>query len=100
MQPTFLFATGIENSIPTIDGGRVRIDEMEKCGHYRHWRRDIELVAEIGVRFLRYGPPLHRCFLGDGRFDWSFPDLAYAELRRRGIVPITDLCHFGVPDWI
>ena len=26
---TFMFATGIENSVPTIDGGRTRIDEME-----------------------------------------------------------------------
>lgn len=26
---TFLFATGIENSYPTINGGRTRIDEMD-----------------------------------------------------------------------
>ena len=32
----FLFATGIENSNPTIDHGRVRVDELEKCGHYQH----------------------------------------------------------------
>ena len=66
-QTGFVFATGIENSIPTIDGGRVRMDEMEKCGHYRHWRRDFDLVQEIGIRFLRYGPPLHTTLLGAGR---------------------------------
>lgn len=27
--PSFLFATGIENRYPTINGGRTRIDEME-----------------------------------------------------------------------
>jgi hypothetical protein len=32
-QPGFLFATGIENSIPTFDGGWLRMDDMEKCGH-------------------------------------------------------------------
>src|SRR5260370_11737575 len=31
------FATGIENSNPTIENGRVRIDEMESCGHYKLW---------------------------------------------------------------
>ena len=39
-----MFATGIENSIPKIKGGRVRVDQMEACGHYRYWRKDFELV--------------------------------------------------------
>ena len=42
MSPGFIFATGIENSIPTIDNGKVRMDEMEKCGHYKYWRTDFE----------------------------------------------------------
>jgi beta-glucosidase/6-phospho-beta-glucosidase/beta-galactosidase len=100
MTPGFIFATGIENSIPTIQGGKVRVDEMEKCGHYRHWRTDFELVQELGINFLRYGPPLHRTFLGPTHYDWSFADEAFCELERRDIVPIVDLCHFGVPDWI
>ena len=97
---TFLFATGIENSYPTIRGGTLRVDEMEKCGHYDHWRLDFQRVEELGVRHLRWGPPLHRTHLDRGRYDWSFTDAAMAELRRRRIVPIVDLCHFGVPDWI
>ena len=96
----FIFATGVENSIPTIQAGRVRVDEMEKCGHYRHWKTDFSLVRELGIRFLRYGPPLHRTLLGAGRHDWDFSDLAFAELKRLDIVPIVDLCHFGVPDWV
>jgi beta-glucosidase len=98
--PAFIFATGIENSYPTIDQGRQRVDEFEKCGHYRHWRKDFECVEELGIRFLRYGPPLHRTFLGPAKFDWSFADETFAELKVRQITPITDLCHFGVPDWI
>ncbi len=98
--PAFMFATGIENSDPTIAHGKRRIDELEKCGHYTHWRTDFALVADLGIRFLRYGPSLHRTFLGPGRYDWEFADQAFAELRRRGIVPIVDLCHFGVPDFI
>ncbi len=95
-----MFATGIENSNPTIEGGRVRRDQMAECGHYDRWRDDFALVEEIGCNFLRYGPPLHRTLLGPGRHDWEFADATFAELLRRRIVPIVDLCHFGVPDWI
>jgi beta-glucosidase len=98
--PSFIFATGIENSIPTIGHGSVRVDEMEKCGHYTHWRTDFTLVAQLGIRFLRYGPPLHKTFLGPDRYDWEFADDVFRELRRLDLVPIVDLCHFGVPDWI
>jgi beta-glucosidase len=95
-----MFATGIENSIPTIDNGRTRVDQMESCGHYKHWRLDFDCVEEIGLKYLRYGPPLHRTYLGPGRYDWEFADLTLADLKARDIVPIVDLCHFGLPDWI
>lgn len=98
--PSFLFATGIENSYPTIQGGKLRVDEMDKCGHYDRWRTDFDLVQEMGINFLRYGPPIHRTWLGPGQYDWSFTDATFCDLKRRDMIPITDLCHFGVPDWI
>ena len=98
--PAFMFATGIENSVPTINNGRTRIDEMEKCGFYKHWRTDFELVRDLDIRYLRYGPAIHTTFLGSNRFDWEFSDLTFGCLRELDIVPILDLCHFGVPDWI
>jgi len=100
MTPRFLFATGIENSYPTIQQGRVRVDEMEKCGHYQHWEKDFELVEELGIRFLRYGPPIHITWLGPGRYNWDFADQTFTDLSRRNISPIVDLCHFGLPDWL
>ncbi|PNY79525.1 family 1 glycosylhydrolase [Deinococcus koreensis] len=96
----FMFATGIECSYPTIQGGRVRRDQLEECGHYERWRDDLRLVKELGLRFLRYGLPYHRVHLGPGHYDWEFADQAMAELRRLGITPILDLLHFGVPDWL
>jgi beta-glucosidase/6-phospho-beta-glucosidase/beta-galactosidase len=98
-----MFATGIENSYPTIqlpDGRTKRVDEMEKCGHYRRWRDDFQLVKDLGIEYLRYGPPYYRTHLGPGKYDWSFTDDTFAEMSRLGITPIADLCHFGVPDWI
>ncbi len=73
---------------------------MESCGHYRHWRTDFDCVEDLGINYLRYGPPLHTTYLGPGRHYWAFADETLGDLRRRNIVPIIDLCHFGVPDWI
>src|SRR5690349_16503450 len=100
MAEMFMFATGVENSSPTIQQGQMRVDEMDSCGHYKHWRLDFDLVQELGIRFLRYGIPLHKVYLGPGRFDWEFSDLVFGEMRRRGIICIADLCHFGLPDWM
>src|ERR1700756_3478498 len=97
---TFMFATGIENSVPKINNGRERVDELEKCGFYKHWKTDFSLVEEMGIEFLRYGPPIHKTWLGDGRYDWDFSDETFSDLRKRNIIPIVDLCHFGVPDWL
>src|SRR5215471_1387834 len=98
----FMFSTGIENSYPTIDiGGRtLRVDEMEKAGHYKQWRDDFRLVQELGIDFLRYGPPYYQAHLGPDRYDWAFADETFAALSELNICPIVDMCHFGVPNWI
>jgi len=98
----FMFATGIENSYPTIklpDGSTKRIDEMAKTFHYENWETDFRLVTELGIEFLRYGPPYYKTHLAPGKYDWDFTDLTFARLRELHITPIVDLCHFGVPDW-
>ncbi|WP_156963483.1 family 1 glycosylhydrolase [Muricoccus aerilatus] len=96
--PLFLFATGIENSNPRV--GERRVDQMAASGHMQRWREDFALVQEVGCNALRYGPPLHSTWLGEGRYDWAFADETFAALRHQGTYPIVDLCHFGVPDWI
>jgi beta-glucosidase len=95
-----MFATGVENSYPTLDGGTTRVDQMALSRHYDLWRTDFDLVQELGVNFLRYGPPIFSSWLGADRYDWAFADETFADLKRRDISPIADLCHFGVPDWI
>ncbi|GJG89127.1 hypothetical protein tb265_43080 [Gemmatimonadetes bacterium T265] len=96
----FMFATGVECSYPTIEGGRVRRDQLRECRHYECWEEDLGLVRELGLQVLRYGLPYYAVHRGPGRFDWGFADEVMGAMRRLGITPILDLLHFGVPDWI
>ncbi len=99
----FMFSTGIENSYPNIilpDGTRKRVDEMEKCGHYKYWQTDFLLVKELGIDYLRYGPPYYSTHLAPGKYDWDFSDMVFNRLNELDIFPIVDLCHFGIPDWM
>jgi glycosyl hydrolase family 1 len=96
----FMFASGIECSYPTVEGGRWRRDLMEATGHYRDWPQDLELAVQLGLTHLRYGPPLHLTFPARGHYDWSLIDGPMEEMRRVGLTPIIDLCHFGLPDWL
>lgn len=99
----FMFSTGIENSYPNIklpDGTTKRVDEMEKCGHYEYWQTDFLLVKDLGIEYLRYGPPLFSTHTGPGKYNWDFSDQVFNRLKELEIHPIVDLCHFGIPDWI
>lgn len=96
---TFMMATGIECSYPTVQGGRRR-DELDSTDHYRRWAEDFELCRDIGARYVRYGLPYYRMHLGPGRYDWSFADEVLPAMWDKGLIPIADLCHFGVPDWV
>lgn len=95
----FMFAVGIECSCPTIGENR-RVDQLLETGHYEMWKTDLLLVRELGLRYLRYGPPIYRIWRGPGDYDWNFTDMVMAEMRRLGILPIIDLVHFGLPDWL
>jgi beta-glucosidase/6-phospho-beta-glucosidase/beta-galactosidase len=99
----FMIATGIENSYPVIsmpDGTSKRVDSMIKSGHDRRWREDFELVRQLGLEHLRYGPAYYRVHVGPGRYDWSMVDEPMAALEDLRIEVIADLCHFGIPDWL
>ena len=101
--PAFMFATGIENSYPTIqtpDGQTIRQDELAKTKHYQYWKEDFRLLKELGIHHLRYGPPYFSTHLGPGKYDWSFADETLGALHDQEVSVIADLCHFGVPDWM
>ena len=98
----FMFATGIENSYPTIEwqGRTIRQDELEKTKHYERWRDDFRLVCELGIDTLRYGPPYFSTHIGPDKYDWGFTDETFKALHEQNTEVMADLCHFGVPDWM
>lgn len=93
----FVVATGIECSAPRIAGGH-RMDELRKTGHWDRYAEDIALVADFGIRYVRYGIPFHVVDDDPAARDWAWTDAALDAVRRAGLEPIVDLLHFGVPD--
>lgn len=99
---TFLWATGIEDTfIAHARPGLRRLDEYELTRHYQLWKKDFDLVAEAGIRTLRWGIPWYRVQPEPNRWDWGWTDEALDYLVNvKGITPILDLMHYGTPGWL
>jgi beta-glucosidase len=99
----FVWAAGIEDTFipqPARRTGRV-LDEYELTQHYRFWREDLALAAEVGVTHMRYGIPWYRVNPAPGHFDWRWTDEVLEHMVRDvGITPIVDLMHYGCPLWL
>lgn len=55
-------------------------------------------MAGLGVRVWRYGMPWRLTEVAPGTYDWTLWDRALAACERHGLLPVVDLCHFGLPD--
>lgn len=98
----FLWASGIEDTFithPWPATGRT-LDEYQLTQHYERWKEDLDLFAELGVPFVRYGIPWHVICPTRGEWDWSFPDRTLEHLLTLNIQPIVDLVHYGLPPWM
>lgn len=98
----FLWASGIEDTfVPQTRPGHRALDEYQLMGHYEHWREDLALARDLGVKALRWGVPWYRVEKLPGEFDWSWTDevLPYM-IEELGITPILDLMHYGCPFWL
>lgn len=98
----FAWATGIESTfIPQIRAGLRRLDEYELTQHYEQWKSDFDLLAECGVRAVRWAIPWYRVQPRPNEWDWRWVDEALDYLVNvKGIVPIIDLMHYGTPLWM
>ncbi|MBA3684297.1 MAG: family 1 glycosylhydrolase [Planctomycetes bacterium] len=101
-EDAFIWATGIEDTFitePWPKTGRI-LDEYELTGHYDRWKADIDLIAGLGLRMARYGIPWHRIQPEPGVWNWEHADQPIDHLLARGIDPMLDLVHYGLPRWI
>lgn len=98
----FLWASGVEDTfVPQTRPGHRALDEYQLMGHYEHWREDLALARDLGVRAIRWGVPWYRVEKLPGEFDWSWTDQVLPYLvEELGITPILDLMHYGCPFWL
>ena len=98
--PDFAVSLGEEGSDPLVrfEGEIVRVDEYARSGHLDRLDDDLADVAALGVDVWRYGMPWRRTEPAPGEYDWTLWDRALAACDRHGLVPVIDLCHFGLPD--
>jgi beta-glucosidase len=98
----FLWASGVEDTfVPQTRPGHRALDEYQLMGHYEHWREDLVLARDLGVRAIRWGVPWYRVEKLPGEFDWSWTDQVLPYLvEELGITPILDLMHYGCPFWL
>ncbi|HEX2223286.1 MAG TPA: family 1 glycosylhydrolase [Thermoanaerobaculia bacterium] len=98
----FLWASGVEDTfVPQTRPGHRALDEYQLMGHYEHWREDLALARDLGVRAIRWGVPWYRVEKLPGELDWSWTDQVLPYLvEELGITPILDLMHYGCPFWL
>lgn len=99
----FLWATGIENTfVPQTRPGHRALDEYQLMGHYEHWRQDLGLVRDLGLKMVRWGVPWYRIEpFQSGEYDWRWTDQVIPYMvHEMGISPIIDLMHYGCPFWL
>ncbi len=98
----FIWATGIEDTFitaPHATTGRT-LDEYELCQHYDRWADDVDLIAGLGCGMARYGIPWHRIQPTASTWDFTWADRPLERLIERGVDPIVDLVHYGLPSWL
>ncbi len=93
-------------SSPEVWGGiectHVRVgdgyrDQIVENGH-RARRGDLERIAGLGIRTLRY-PVLWASVERNGRRDWRWHDARLAKMQALGITPVAGFLHHGLgPD--
>ena len=88
---------GVECTVNRL--GDRYFDQLELTGHARRLS-DLDHIAPLGIRTLRYPVLWERVMRAPGEYDWSWSDERLGRLRELGIDPIVGLVHHGSgPRW-
>jgi beta-glucosidase/6-phospho-beta-glucosidase/beta-galactosidase len=100
-QQPLIFGTGIEDTfIPQESIGQRKLDEYELTQHYLFWKEDLQMAAEAGARYIRWGIPWYQIEPEDGKFDFSWVDKVAGYTKELGLEVVVDLLHYGTPMWM
>ncbi len=76
-------------------------DTKVACDHYHHWRQDVDLMAELGLKTYRMGFSWSRIMpdetLVPNEKGLAFYDQLIDYLLEKGIEPLVTLYHFECP---
>jgi beta-glucosidase/6-phospho-beta-glucosidase/beta-galactosidase len=102
MEKDFMWIAGIEDTFVTkTDRTSSRsMDEYELTQHYSNWEKDLEIIANTGFKYVRYGIPWYTVNPEKGRFDFSWTDRVFDFMGERSLIPIVDFIHYGTPHWM
>lgn len=85
---------GVECSVVRV--GDTWRDQVRETGHHARGVRDLDLLAALGLRTLRYPVLWERATLGQpGGCGWRWHDTQLGALRRHGIEVVAGLVHHG-----
>jgi dTDP-4-dehydrorhamnose reductase len=72
------------------------MDQLQYGGHYDRVLEDVEAIAALGIRTVRYPLIWERLHPSPGsHIDWNAVATPLNALRKRGVVPIAGLVHHG-----
>lgn len=88
---------GIECSVVRVGG--VTRNQLAETGHSKRVE-DLDLVASLGIKTLRYPALWEHVEPLEGQDDWNWLDERFQRMRQLGISPIAALVHHGSgPCW-
>ena len=98
----FWWASGVENTaVPQAKPGHRSLDEFELMSHYQHWKEDLTVAKDLGIKAIRWGAPWYRLEPRQGVFDWSWTDQVIPHMVQDiGLTLVADLMHYGCPFWL
>ncbi|AKJ27476.1 sugar nucleotide-binding protein [Caldimonas brevitalea] len=91
MRPLELWA-GPEATVNRV--GDTHLDQLEASG-FAARLDDLDRLASLGVRRIRFPLLWERTEVAPGDYDWSWADERLERLRRLGVAPIMGLVHHG-----
>jgi len=86
-----------------LEGSLFKEPSGDAVDHYRRYREDIALMAELGLNSYRFSIEWARIEPEEGRFDQEAIDHyrdVLAACQEHNIMPIVTLHHFSSPQWL